>query len=586
MPVRLPPLAALRAFEAAARLENFSRAADEIFVTHGAVSHQVRALEDHVGVPLFTRRGRGVALTADGRVLAEAIRAGLAQIADAAETLRRRAHSNRLSITTLPSFGSRWLMPRMVGFMSAHPDWSINIDSTPAIVDFARDGFDVAVRFGTGPWPGMHCEPLMGDEYILVASPSLNRGRLPKKPSALVDHPLLRSEPGPWHAWCRAAGVSLKVPERGVDYEDLGVMLQSAIDGHGILLARRTIAEAELAKGTLVALFGIATPSPESYWIVWPEEPAPSPRTLAFRDWLLAEAAGDRRPSKPPKQSPERSPEPSTKPSTKPRAGGPGGRPDRRDADSAVVAVDRAARRERIARCAGPTGGGSMDEALWKAVLIDVDGTLLDSNDAHARAWVDVLRRHGHDAPFEKVRGLIGKGGDKLLAEVVGFDDETDEGERLSTERRELFAREHLPRCQPTRGARALLEALRARGLLLVVATSAGGDELDGLLKRAGVDDLIEDHATSSDADASKPDPDIVVAALRKSGAAPDEVVMLGDTPYDVESAAKAGVRTIALRCGGWWDDDAFAGAAAIYDDPAALSADLDAAWARVRGAG
>ncbi len=223
-----------------------------------------------------------------------------------------------------------------------------------------------------------------------------------------------------------------------------------------------------------------------------------------------------------------------------------------------------------------------MKTAMPKAVLIDVDGTLLDSNDAHARAWVDVLREHGHDVPFERVRALIGKGGDKLLAEVVGFDDTTDEGQRLSTERRERFAHAYLPTCRPTRGARALLEAIRDRGWKRVIATSASGEELDALLKQAGVDDLVDDATTSSDADDSKPDPDIVESALRKAGASADEVVMLGDTPYDVESAGKAGVATIALRCGGWWTDDAFAGAAAIYDDPAALAADLDAACARL----
>ncbi len=212
-----------------------------------------------------------------------------------------------------------------------------------------------------------------------------------------------------------------------------------------------------------------------------------------------------------------------------------------------------------------------------KAVLIDVDGTLLDSNDAHARAWVEVLRRHGHDAPFDKVRSLIGKGGDKLLAEVVGFDDTTDEGKQLSTERRELFKSHYLHDLKPTRGARALLTALRARGLKLVIATSASGEELQDLLKQAGVDDLIEDTATSSDADDSKPDPDIVEAALKKAQVPADEAMMLGDTPYDVESAGKAGVRTIALRCGGWWDDDALAGAAAIYDDPQALLDAIDA---------
>ena len=287
----LPPLASLRAFEAAARLENFSRAADEIHVTHGAVSHQVRALEAWIGAPLFIRQGRGVVLTHEGRALAAVIRASLAQIAEAARDIRRRMQANRLSISVLPSFGSRWLMPRIVGFMGAHPDWTINIDSTPQLSDFARDEVDVGVRFGEGPWPDLHCERLMGDEYILVASPAFNGGRLPDEPSALGDYTLLRSDAKPWQAWCRAAGLSLKVPDRGVGYEDMGVMLQSAIDGQGIMLARRTIAAIEIEKGTLVQLFDIAAPSASSYWIVWPEDPPPSDRARAFRDWLVAEAA-------------------------------------------------------------------------------------------------------------------------------------------------------------------------------------------------------------------------------------------------------------------------------------------------------
>ena len=218
----------------------------------------------------------------------------------------------------------------------------------------------------------------------------------------------------------------------------------------------------------------------------------------------------------------------------------------------------------------------SMPASPVRAVLIDVDGTLLDSNDAHACAWVDVLRDNGYDAPFDQVRALIGKGGDKLLAEVVGIDDASEEGKRLSKERRARFEAASLAALKPTNGARALLEKLRDDGLQLVVATSAGGDELQGLLKQAGVDDLIHDAASSTDAEDSKPDPDIVAAALHKAGVRPDEAVMLGDTPYDVESAGKAGVQTIALRCGGWWQDDVFGDAAAIYDDPAALLAALD----------
>lgn len=211
-----------------------------------------------------------------------------------------------------------------------------------------------------------------------------------------------------------------------------------------------------------------------------------------------------------------------------------------------------------------------------RAVLIDVDGTLLDSNDAHARTWVEVLEKHGHRAPYDQVRSLIGKGGDKLLAEVVGFDDETPEGKALADERGHLFTDACLKQLSATRGARALLERLKTDGWALVVATSAGGGELQGLLEQAGVDDLIEEASTSADADASKPDPDIVQAALKKAGVGPDRAIMLGDTPHDVEAAAKAGVATIALRCGGFWDDASLSGAAAIYDDPAALLEALD----------
>ena len=289
----LPPLAALRALEAAARLENFSRTADEIHVTHGAVSHQVKSLEAFVGVPLFARRGRGVVVTADGRVLAAAIRTALAQIGDAAQAIRRRGNANRLSISVIPSFGSRWLMPRIVGFMAAHPAWTINIDSSPSLVDFTRDDVDVAVRFGRGHWPNVHSEHLMADEYILVASPRLNGGRLPKRIRGLADLPLMRADAEPWSAWCAAAGVDRPLPTTGIDYEDMGVMLQGAIDGHGAMLTRRSIAATELAKGTLVQLFDVAVTADAAYWIVWPADRAPSGRVLAFRDWLLAEAARD-----------------------------------------------------------------------------------------------------------------------------------------------------------------------------------------------------------------------------------------------------------------------------------------------------
>jgi phosphoglycolate phosphatase-like HAD superfamily hydrolase len=208
-----------------------------------------------------------------------------------------------------------------------------------------------------------------------------------------------------------------------------------------------------------------------------------------------------------------------------------------------------------------------------RTVLLDIDGTLIDSNDGHARAWVDSLRAHGYVVPFERVRPLIGMGGDKVLPELTGLDPESGEADRMGKTRSELFLTRELPTLQPTRGARALLERMLAEGHELVVATSAKEEEVRALLERAGVADLIELASSADDAERSKPDPDIVQAALHLSRSQAAHSVMIGDTPYDVEAAARARVPAIALRCGGWWDDGALAGATAIYDDPADLLA-------------
>jgi HAD superfamily hydrolase (TIGR01509 family) len=201
-------------------------------------------------------------------------------------------------------------------------------------------------------------------------------------------------------------------------------------------------------------------------------------------------------------------------------------------------------------------------------LILDVDGTLLDSNDAHARAYVDALARSGVKVPFDRLRSLIGMGGEKLLAKV-GVDAKSHVGKEVTRAKKEIFA-ELLPDLRPTPGARDLLAHAKKCGLVRVVATSAGADELHDLLRRARVDDLIESQSTSSDAAASKPDPDIVEAAAARAALPRGELVMLGDTPYDIEAAGRAGVASIAVRCGGWGDRD-LAGAAEIYDDPADL---------------
>ena len=210
-----------------------------------------------------------------------------------------------------------------------------------------------------------------------------------------------------------------------------------------------------------------------------------------------------------------------------------------------------------------------------RGLLLDVDGTLVDSNDAHAHAWVEALAEQGIAVPFEEVRKLIGMGGDKLLPRVTGLTEDTPVGKKVTERRAAIFQSRYLPSLRPTRGASDLLRYLHGQGVELVVASSAKEDELHGLLRVCGADRVIEDQTSADHADRSKPDPDIVRAALEKIGLPPNEVVLLGDTPFDVEAARRAGVATIALRCGGWPDAD-LAGALAIYDDPADLLEHFD----------
>jgi HAD superfamily hydrolase (TIGR01509 family) len=207
-----------------------------------------------------------------------------------------------------------------------------------------------------------------------------------------------------------------------------------------------------------------------------------------------------------------------------------------------------------------------------RAVILDVDGTLIDSNDAHARAWVDACGEQGYPVDFAEVRRLIGMGGDKVLPALTGLEEDSAPGKRITERRGALFRERYLAGLRPFPGARALLERFRADGLVLAVATSASQEDLKPLLEQAGVADLMDEATSSDDAEESKPDPDIVRAALERAGVAPGEALMLGDTPYDVESSGRAGVGCVALRCGGW-DEHALGGAVAIYQDPAELLA-------------
>jgi HAD superfamily hydrolase (TIGR01509 family) len=211
---------------------------------------------------------------------------------------------------------------------------------------------------------------------------------------------------------------------------------------------------------------------------------------------------------------------------------------------------------------------------VYKAVLFDVDGTLVDSNDSHAHAWVEAFAALGVTVDFAHVRRSIGMGGDKLMPEVAGITADSPLGRQIAERRREIFESKYLPEIRPFPGARELVAAVKARGLTAVAASSAKQDELRALLRIAGAESLLDAATSSDDVEESKPDPDIILAALGKAHAEPTNAVLIGDTPYDVEAAGRAGVDCIAFRCGGWQDRD-LRGAIAVYDGPWEMLAHL-----------
>ncbi len=207
---------------------------------------------------------------------------------------------------------------------------------------------------------------------------------------------------------------------------------------------------------------------------------------------------------------------------------------------------------------------------MIRAALLDIDGTLIDSNNAHAQSWVEALEMHGIFVPFSQIRPLIGMGGDRLLPMVSQIEEDSPEGKAISNDRKKIFREKYLPNLTPFPEVRELLLRIRDEGVRLFVATSSGEDLLKDLLEKAEVADLVEGSTTKDDAENSKPAPDIVEAALGMSGVKPEEAVMIGDTPYDLEAASRAGVRCVAFECGGWSQKD-LEGAAAVYKDASDL---------------
>ena len=291
---RLPAMQALRAFDAAARLSSLSRAAESLHLTHGAISHQIKALEAELGVALVERAGRGIRLTEEGERFAARVREALDRLAEAVRDVTDKSNPRRIRVSVVPSFAARWLLPRIGRFIAAHPDIDLDVRATLVLVDFQRDDVDFAVRHGRGDWPGVVAEPMFEETYFPVCSPRLARGRLPARPADLAHHVLLRGEGEPWTPWFRAAGLDWPEPTRGAMFNDSSHMVQAAAEGQGIALARESLLGNDLRTGALVRLFDISIPAPRRFFFVYPPRMAQAPKLALFRTWLFAELAADR----------------------------------------------------------------------------------------------------------------------------------------------------------------------------------------------------------------------------------------------------------------------------------------------------
>jgi LysR family glycine cleavage system transcriptional activator len=287
-PGKLPSLPALRSFEAAARLGSIARAADALCVTAGAVSHQVKDLEAQLGYALFVRQGRGIRLTAEGRRLALSFNRLLFGVSQELAAIAQERDRPRLAVTVLPSFAARWLGPRLGRFIERHPDIELLLQSSRQINDLSVDGLDLAVRLGKGPWPGVNAEFYAREYCVVVASPELSAG-LPRSISDLATKPLLCSDTEPWRPWFAYMGLDWPEPHQGVLFNDSGLVVQAALQGHGIGLARLSLVRDELASGKLLQLFAPAMPMEYVYWLVTPQAPPHRPVLQLFIDWLKDE---------------------------------------------------------------------------------------------------------------------------------------------------------------------------------------------------------------------------------------------------------------------------------------------------------
>lgn len=292
----LPPLSSLRAFEAVARRLSFSRAAEDLHVTPGAVSQQIRLLEELLGEGLFVRTKRSVAMTEAAMRMLPDIQAGLEMLSRATSSKTTFSPANTLTLSVAPSFASKWLLPRLAGFSEQHPDIDLRISATVGLADFKRDKVDLAIRLGRGSYPDLHAERLFGETLAPLCSPGLLKasGRL-KKPDDLSRHRLLHdtsipgeSERPSWDRWLERAGAKHVASHRGTRFSLAELALQAAIDGAGVVLGRMVLAQGDLAAGRLVRPFKVVLPLDVSYFLVMVKGSVRRREIQCFRDWLFS----------------------------------------------------------------------------------------------------------------------------------------------------------------------------------------------------------------------------------------------------------------------------------------------------------
>ena len=293
MTARLPSLNGLRAFEAAARHLSFTLAATELNVTQTAISHQIRRLEEELGIRLFIRQNRALALTAEARDYLPGVRAAFNDLRLATDRLLRKDDDKVLTVSTLASLAAKWLLPRLTDFQEAHPGIDVRITTSTSLVDFQRDDVDAAIRYGRGQWPGLRADWLMADELFPVCSPSLLRGDKPlQRPEDLRNHPLLHTSNAnsdDWRLWLTAAGLPADIAKQpGITFDMIFMTIQAAIDGIGVAMGRTSYVSDDIAKGRLVVPFKIALPADAGFYLVSPEGRREAPKLAAFRQWMIA----------------------------------------------------------------------------------------------------------------------------------------------------------------------------------------------------------------------------------------------------------------------------------------------------------